>query len=117
VTRDQRDAERQAILDEIELRFGADWRKELGVRQTRWVAMPSTGRQILDAAGDMQLAFGFMPGGRFACHQRTGPDTARLIVGDADHVHFKDRTLSEVERVSWDVALADFRRDTSRRGA
>jgi hypothetical protein len=96
-------AVKQAILEEIELRFGKNWLRDFvgddDPRHVRWIHDRSTGKTLLEVSGT--TTFGFMNDGKFASYQLTSPTTARHIIGDADHVHYRDIDLTDDEIHEW----------------
>jgi hypothetical protein len=65
-------AEKEAILEEIEMALGPGWRHDY--THLRWINTPD-GRPVLEA--DALTMFGFMEDGKFATIQRTGINEAR----------------------------------------
>ncbi len=97
--------ERDAVLEEVEMRLGPDWRQEMGVQKVRW-GVTERGRQLL--AIDGRQVFGFGPGGQFISYTFTGDRTARLIVGDADHCWHRDVELTNEEMLEWAEMIGAF---------
>jgi hypothetical protein len=96
-------AEQQAIVEEVEMVLGPDWREDF--TYVRWISTPE-GRPVLEA--DALVMFGFMDDGKFAAMQRTGLNEATIIVGTADHCWHKTAQMSPKEREGWDRSLADY---------
>jgi hypothetical protein len=95
--------EQQAILEELDLVLGSDWRQDY--THLRWIPGPQ-GRPLLQADGI--VLFGFMADGKFAARQRIGLNEVRMVIGSADHIWHKTETVSPEEREDWDRSLADY---------